>query len=134
MAREVFVTLFVLCRPILRLYVWFAWYTQAAWQFARKRRDSIPDLRDLTTVLNNDGLLVLDKNPELLVNSTKPWTNVLSLQTQVFYKFPEYASFNLEHLFHFMNRLDAPTSGLICLAYTPKMANLVNERLYAPVL
>uniref|UniRef100_A0A183T6Y0 PseudoU_synth_2 domain-containing protein n=1 Tax=Schistocephalus solidus TaxID=70667 RepID=A0A183T6Y0_SCHSO len=124
LAREIVPFLFALCRPLLRLYVWFAWYTQAAWQFTRRKRDSIPDIRDLTVILNKDGLLVLDKNPELLINSTKPWRNVLSLQTQAFFKFPVYANFNLEHLFHFVNRLDAPTSGLICLAYTAKMANL----------
>ena len=33
-------------------------------------------------------------------------------------------------MFRFVNRLDAPTSGLICIAYTPKAAGMVSSRGY----
>ena len=125
---------------LLRAWVYFMWNAQQIIDCVRGKRGVYIPITDLRIVYKNDGLLIIDKSHELLINSRHPWMNCVTLQmqvnkirhifpncSQIFFALPHLADFNLEHMFRFVNRLDAPTSGLICIAYTPKAAGLVSS-------
>ncbi|VDD80306.1 unnamed protein product [Mesocestoides corti] len=112
---------------LLRVWVFLMWNIQQLIEIIRKKRDDFLPITDLRIVYKKDGLLVLDKSPGLLINSINPWWNYITLQTQLFFSMPDLADFQLEHMYRFINRLDAPTSGLICVAYSQKMAGLAGR-------
>ncbi len=71
------------CVTLLRAWVYVVWNVQQLVDIIRKKRDAYLPITDLRVVHNADGLLVLDKSPELLMNSINPWRNYVTLQMQV---------------------------------------------------
>ncbi|VDM30980.1 unnamed protein product [Hydatigera taeniaeformis] len=118
-----------ICVILLRAWVFFMWNVQQFIDYIRGKRGAFIPITDLRIVHCLDGLLVVDKSHELLINSTHPWRNYVTLQMQVremsqLSSVFRLANFTLEHMYRFIHRLDASTSGLICIAYSPKMAGL----------
>ncbi|KAM7537520.1 hypothetical protein Aperf_G00000064729 [Anoplocephala perfoliata] len=116
-----------LTTTLLRSWVFLMWNMQQIIEYIRGKRSVFIPINDLRIIYNNDGLLVVDKSHELLINSNNSWFNCVTLQMQIFFAFPRLANFGLEHMFWFVHRLDAPTSGLICIAYSQKMASLAGK-------
>ncbi|CAH8495916.1 unnamed protein product [Schistosoma turkestanicum] len=112
---------------LLRLYVLVVWNIIILYQILRKRRDCWIHINDLRVVHENQGFIVINKHPELLINCTTPWINCLTLQMQLFYNRTHYVNWKLKNMFHFVHRLDFPTSGLICIAYDTKVANMIKR-------
>ncbi|CAH8529320.1 unnamed protein product [Heterobilharzia americana] len=112
---------------LLRIYVLLVWNVLTFYQILRKRRESWIHISDLRVIYESNGFLVINKHPELLINCTSPWINCLTLQMQLFYNRPHYANWKLKNMFHFVHRLDCPTSGLICIAYDTKAASIIRR-------
>ncbi|KAH8877803.1 RNA pseudouridylate synthase domain-containing protein 1 [Schistosoma japonicum] len=112
---------------ILRLYVLIVWNIIVLYQLLLKRRDCWIRINDLRVVHEEQGFVVINKHPELLINCTNPWVNCLTLQMQLFYNRPQYVNWKLKNMFHFVHRLDCPTSGLICIAYDTKVASMIRR-------
>nr|CAH8846453.1 unnamed protein product [Trichobilharzia regenti] len=112
---------------LLRLYVLLVWNILILYQILRRRRECWIHISDLRIIHENNGFLVINKHPELLINCTSPWINCLTLQMQLFYNRPQYANWKLKNMFHFVHRLDCPTSGLICIAYDTKTASIIRR-------
>uniref|UniRef100_A0A5K4F640 PseudoU_synth_2 domain-containing protein n=1 Tax=Schistosoma mansoni TaxID=6183 RepID=A0A5K4F640_SCHMA len=68
---------------LLRIYVLVVWNIIILYQILRKRRDRWIHINDLRVVHENQGFLVINKHPELLINCTTPWINCLTLQMQI---------------------------------------------------
>ncbi|EUB60868.1 RNA pseudouridylate synthase domain-containing protein 1 [Echinococcus granulosus] len=114
----------ILSIALLRAWVFLMWNAQQLIAYIRGKRSVFIPITDLRIVYCDNGLLVVDKSHELLLNSIHPWQNYVTLQMQLFFALPRLADFTLDHMYRFVHRLDAPTSGLICIAYSPKMAGL----------
>ncbi|CAH8538333.1 unnamed protein product [Schistosoma intercalatum] len=112
---------------LLRIYVLVVWNIIILYQILRRKRDCWIRINDLRVVHENQGFLVINKHPELLINCTTPWINCLTLQMQLFYNRPHYVNWKLKNMFHFVHRLDCPTSGLICIAYDTKVASMIRR-------
>lgn len=68
---------------LLRVWVFFMWNAQQLIDYIRGKRDIFIPITDLRLVYCHDGLLVVDKSHELLINSIHPWRNYVTLQMQV---------------------------------------------------
>ncbi|THD18187.1 RNA pseudouridylate synthase domain-containing protein 1 [Fasciola hepatica] len=53
--------------------------------------------------------------------------NSLCSRIQLFFNRPHYANWDLENMFHFVNRLDYATSGLICIACDRFTAHILGK-------
>ena len=73
----------ILSISLLRVYVYFMWNVQQIIDYIRGKRSVYIPITDLRIIYQNEGLLVLDKSHELLINSRRPWGNCVTLQMQV---------------------------------------------------
>lgn len=73
----------VLRFAVLRWYIYVSWNFLMAWEILAKRRESWILIEDLRVVYEEDGLIVLNKHPNLLINDVHPWRQCLTLQMQV---------------------------------------------------
>lgn len=68
---------------LLRSWIFFMWNMQQIIAYIRGRRSVFIPITDLCIIYNNDGLLVVDKSHELLINSNNSWFDCVTLQMQV---------------------------------------------------
>lgn len=83
---------------LLRIYVLVVWNIIILYQILCRKRDCWIRINDLRVVHENQGFLVINKHPELLINCTTPWINCLTLQMQV----SQFSGF-LKHVLGYKN-------------------------------
>ncbi|KAL3307944.1 RNA pseudouridylate synthase domain-containing protein 1, partial [Cichlidogyrus casuarinus] len=86
-----------------------------------------PSSFTLRVLYKNEGLLIVDKPANLLINSDENFTEIATLQTLLFLGHPFLANLQLKHYFNFINRLDYGTSGLICIAFNDDFASMAGK-------
>ncbi|TGZ65504.1 hypothetical protein CRM22_005825 [Opisthorchis felineus] len=112
---------------LLKLYIFCMWSLLMFYEVWIKRRERWISLKDLEIVYEAEGLIVVDKHPDLLINHQWPWAYCLSLQMQLFFNRPSRVSWKLRNMFYFVHRLDYATSGLICIACDQQTARLLGK-------
>ncbi|KAA3672574.1 uncharacterized protein DEA37_0006767 [Paragonimus westermani] len=112
-----------------RCYLFFVWNAIVFYEIVTGKRDKWIGIRNFPVVYEKGGLIVLNKHPDLLINHENPWLYCLTLQMQLFFNRPCFANWKLNNMFHFVNRLDYATSGLICIASDRLTAGIVSNLL-----
>ncbi|KAF5395848.1 RNA pseudouridylate synthase domain-containing protein 1 [Paragonimus heterotremus] len=110
-----------------RCYLFFVWNAILSYEIVTGKRDKWIGIRNFHVIYEKDGLIVLNKHPDLLINHENPWLYCLTLQMQLFFNRPCFANWKLNNMFHFVNRLDYATSGLICIASDRLTAGIVGK-------
>ncbi|BET00777.1 RNA pseudouridylate synthase [Nesidiocoris tenuis] len=75
----------------------------------------------LNILYKSENFIVLNKEPDILINSNDP--SKASLHRRLCTEFPELVNPSLRHSFHFVHRLDFVTSGVICIGLNKKASS-----------
>ncbi|KAL0124770.1 hypothetical protein PUN28_006553 [Cardiocondyla obscurior] len=82
--------------------------------------------RSVKIVHRSENFLIVDKPYDMYINSNNP-DRKNTLQTKLREMLPDLVNPRLCHEFHFVHRLDYPTSGVICIALNKKSARAASS-------
>ncbi|XP_013402831.1 RNA pseudouridylate synthase domain-containing protein 1 [Lingula anatina] len=100
-------------------------YTDALWNFlVRAGLVALPKPRIL---LQNDHFVVIDKDPDVRINSDDP-NMAVTVENQLRLLYPDKADARIKHGYRFIHRLDFATSGVLCLAFNKKACNEASQQ------
>ncbi|XP_034933797.1 RNA pseudouridylate synthase domain-containing protein 1-like [Chelonus insularis] len=82
-------------------------------------------INKIQILYHSNNYLIINKPYDIVINSDD--VNVKSLQTELRKIFPNLANPLLKHEFHFVHRLDYPTSGVMCVALNKHSARAASN-------
>jgi len=80
-----------------------------------------PKLTDIGILYKSKHFIVVNKRFDILINSNDP-KDIVTVEKQLRYRFPEHVDDDTTHGFRFVHRLDFPTSGVLALSFTKRGA------------
>ncbi|XP_012221733.1 RNA pseudouridylate synthase domain-containing protein 1-like [Linepithema humile] len=82
--------------------------------------------RSVKIIYRSENFLAVDKPYDMYINSNNP-DRKNTLQLELRKMLPDLVNLKLRHEFHFVHRLDYPTSGVMCIALNKKAARAASS-------